>query len=204
MKKAKQFKVKQIFFKMLLLVAIFIAPKMNAQTSYQYASLQLSSDITGSGLGGNVCPSVALTLNKSTFSIGPNFQRKRMNFSGFQTNYRYSVAKNDNGKREIFFYGNITFHNSARMADSYIKIEESCDSENPFDYESMRLKVLESYVGLGIKLNPSKQFSTFFRVGMGVFDTMNKNYNREMYREKSGVVIQLNVSVVYNFNQFGK
>lgn len=204
MKTTNQLKAKHIFLKMLLMSAIFIAPKMNAQSDASYLSFQVSRDVTGSGLGGNVCPELALTYKQSTFSVGPNFQRKRMNLSGIQTNYRYSVVKSYNGKKEIFFCGNVTFQKSARMADSYIAIEKFNNSESTYDYNALRLKVIESYAGLGLKLNPTKQFSTFISVGIGMFDTMSKNYNKEMFREKSAVSMRMNFSLVYNFKTFTK
>lgn len=202
MKKTNQLEATHIFLKMLLLITVLSVSKMNAQTdnSSPFLSVQISSNVTGSGLGGNVCPSLAITKNQSTFSIGPNFQRKRLNFSGVQANYRYSAAVNYTGKRELFFFGNVTFHNSARMSDSYIDIEKSCNSESTYNYDALRLKVIESYVGLGVKVNPTKRFNACLSVGMGVFDTMNKNYNREMYREKTSVALRFNCSLIYNLN----
>ena len=88
-------------------------------------------------------------------------------------------------------------HSSARMSDSYIDIEKSCNSENIYNYDVLRFKVIETYTGVGLKINPTKNFSTSFSVEMGGFNTLDKNYNKEMYREKAAVAMRFNFSLVY-------
>lgn len=180
-------------------ILITLTIKSSAQNAF--LSFQVSRDASGSGLGGNICPALMFTNNQSTFIIGPNFQRKRMNYSGMQSSYRYSVAKNYNNKKELFIVGSLLVHSSARMADSYIEIEKSGNSENTYNYHVLRFKVIESYAGIGFKINPTKNFNTLISVEMGGFNTLDKNYNKEMYREKASVAMRLNFSLVYNFKQ---
>lgn len=182
----------------LVSISLFLF-SMDSFAQAPFVSFQIARDITGSGLGGNVCPSIALTHNKSTLSIGPNFQRKKMNCSGAQVNYRYSIAKSYNEKREIYFSGNFTFHTSARMSSCYVDIEKSSRPEATYNYDELRLKVIEGYAGIGFKINPTERFSTGFSTGMGMFNTLNKNYDREMFREKAALVMQFRVVLIYNF-----
>lgn len=181
-------------------ILITLTIKSSAQNSF--LSFQVSRDVSGSGLGGNVCPSLMFTKNQHTFIVGPNFQRKRMNYSGMQSSYRYTVAKNYNKKKELFIVGSILMHSSARMSDTYIEIEKSCNSESTYNYDVLRFKVVETYAGIGLKINPTKNFSTLFSVGMGGFNTLNKDYNKEMYREKSAVAMRLNFSIIYKLHNF--
>lgn len=162
-------------------------------------SFEIASEKTGNGCGGNIAPSLSFSYHKSTFILGPNFQRKRMNFSGVQLNYRFSVVKSYNEKKEIFLTGNLTYHTSAYMSDSNVEIEKSSHKEEHFKYDELRFKVIEGYAGFGLKLNPTKNFSTAFSSGLGVYNTLDKNYDREMFREKTALVLQVRFTLIYNF-----
>lgn len=202
MKKAKYLQMLRSYTKIVLIGVTLITSCIDSSAQKSYLSFLIARDITGSGLGGNVCPSIALTHNKNTLSIGPNFQRRNFNFSGVQANYRYSVATNYSGKIELYFSGNLTVHTSAQMSHTNIEIEKSSHSEETFNYEDLRFKVIECYGGIGLKVNPTKKLSTGFSAGFGMFDTLNKNYNREMYREKAAVALQLRFILIYNFKKW--
>lgn len=202
MKTKNQLQKLQSLVKIVLISLTLIVSSLNSFAQNPFVSFEIARDVSGSGLGGNVCPSIALTYKNNALSIGPNFQRKKMSFSGLQANYRYSVATSDNGKRELYLSGNLTFHTSAKMSSSNIDIEKSCHPEEETrNYEELRLRVIEGYTGIGFKINPTKNFSTGFSAGMGVFNTLNKNYDRGMYREKSAVVLQVRFVIIYNFKK---
>ncbi|MGZ4033913.1 MAG: hypothetical protein ACXVPU_13730 [Bacteroidia bacterium] len=184
--------------KMILTTILLVAGFMTKAQS-TYMSFQVSGSISGNGLGTNISPGLALTFKRNTINVGPSFQKQGMNFSGMQAGYRFSVAKNANGKLELFFSGNALMHTSAYMSKSYVSIEESSDPEAKEDHcAELKLKVVESYVGIGVKINPTKAFSASFSMGMGMYDTLNKGYDTEMYRPKSAVVMQMKASLIYN------
>jgi hypothetical protein len=187
------------FIKTVVTGLAFLAFSTDASAQKSNFSFRIGRDISGNGLGGNICPSIALTKNKSTYSIGPNFQRRKMNLTGAQANYSYSVATNYNQKLELYFSGSFTFQTSAYMSKENIELEKSCHKEGPTDYDNLRFNVIEGYGGIGLRFNPAKTFSVGFTSGLGVFDTLNKNYDREMYRGKSGFVLRLRVVLIYNF-----
>lgn len=188
------------FFKTIIFAVMCITSSLDSIAQKAIVSFEVANDITGSGLGGNVCPSLAITYKKSTLSVGPNFQRPKMKLSGVQANYRYSAAKSYNGKRELFFAGNVTYHTSAYMSASYIDLEESSRPEVKCNYKEMRLKVLEGYAGIGVKMNPNERFSAGFSAGMGAFNTLNKDYDKEMYRQKTAAVLRLRVFLTYSLS----
>ena len=202
MKTTKHLQMLRSYIKIVLISVTLIASSLDSSAQNPFLSFQIARDASGSGLGGNVCPSIALTYNKNTFSIGPNFQRRKLNFSGAQLNYRYSVATNANGKLEMYFSGNFTVQTSARMSAAYIDIEKSSHPEGKVNYDELRFKVIEGYAGIGLKINPTKNFSTAFSSGLGVFDTLDKNYDREMYRQKSAFVLQVRFVLIYNFKKW--
>lgn len=198
MKTTKLTHTQKSFFKTIVVAVMCMTSSLDSIAQNPKLAFEVASDITGSGLGGNVCPSLAITYKKSTLSVGPNFQRPQMKLSGVQANYRYSAAKSYNGKRELFFAGNVTYHTNACMSASYIDIEESSRPEVNCNYKEMRLKVLEGYAGIGVKMNPTERFSAGFSAGMGAFNTLNKDYDKEMFRQKSSAVLQLRVFLTYS------
>lgn len=181
--------------KILLLNIFLVAPQFVKSQTF-FLSLQVARDVSGSGLGGNVCPNIALTLSKHTVSFGPNFQRKRMNFSGLQFNYRYSAAKNE--KLELFFSVNIIRHENAFLSKVSCEIEENSHLENPTILENKKFKVVECYAGIGLKVNLTKNLNIACSSGIGMYYTCNKDYDNTLYREKSAVVMQLRLILIYN------
>lgn len=200
-KKTTHIQMLSTWIKIIWLGILLVALTKGTSAQNTSISFQIARDITGSGLGGNVCPSFSLNHKKNTFSIGPNFQRKRLNFSGIQANYSFTAASNYNNRFELYFSGNLTIHTSARMSCGNIEIEKSCHREGTIDYEAMRLNVIEGYAGIGLKFNATKKLSTGFNAGLGMFDTLNENYDREMYREKISAALQLGFVVIYNFKR---
>ena len=183
-----------------LLVSILLVSGFTAVAQNNFLSVQIGSDLSGDGLGCNVSPSIAFTRNHQTLSIGPNFQRDRMNFSGTKISYRYSVAKNENEKLELFFTGHLNFLTNAYMSKSLVEIEEYSNPEVKSEVGEMQFKVLEFYTGIGLKINPIKHLNVALNVGIGPYSTLNKDYNKNMYREKNALVMQMGLNLIYNIN----
>ncbi|MFL5764136.1 MAG: hypothetical protein ACJ77K_09355 [Bacteroidia bacterium] len=167
----------------------------------RYMSIAVGRDVSGSGLGGNVCPALSFTFGKNTLEGGMNFQRRKMNLSGYQFTYRYAVATSQNEKFELYTSANITYHFSAYMSEANAEIEHSCHKELPDIYSDMKLRVLECHTAIGLKYDPVKCISLGFSAGIGMFDTLNKNYDREMFRDKSAPSLRLRIMVRYNFGR---
>ena len=202
MKTTTHFQTLKSYTKILIASLTILAASLESIGQNQSLSFEIASEKTGNGCEGNIAPSLALTYKKSTFILGPNFQRKRMHFSGVQLNYRFSVVKSYNEKKEIFLTGNMTYHTSAYMSKSNVEIEESSHKEVDFNYSELRFKVIEGYAGFGVKLNPTKHFSTAFSAGLGAYNTLDKNYDKEMFREKAALVLQVRFTLMYNFKSW--
>jgi len=199
MKHKNQIQKMGSFMKNLFVSILLISSSVDLQAKDPYLSFLVSRDVSGSGLGGNVCPAFSLTNNKCTFSIGPNFQRKHMNLSGMQANFRYAVAANYSGKVELFFSGTLALHAAAHLSPGNIELEKSCHEDEVIDLEQPDFQVIECYGGIGLKINPVKKINVAFNTGFGMYNTLNKDYDREMYREKSTVALQLRFILIYNF-----
>lgn len=195
MKTNPNFKLKGYSF--LLLVGMLING-LSVLGQNPFASFELNSNVSGNGLGGNVCPSVALTYNKTTISVGPNFQTRRMNFSGAHLDYKYAVAASNSGRVELYFLGNCSYNSSAHLSHTNIDVESYNHPEGTVDYSQLKINVIEGYTGFGLRVNTGKNFSTTFGTALGMYHTLDKNYDTELCRQRSGLVLQLQLGLVYN------
>lgn len=197
--KTKNLQMYYLKMKIVLISVTLVTSLVKSYAENPYVSFLIMRDITGSGLGGNICPSISLTHNRSSFSIGPNFQRKNLNSSGIQLNYKYSVAKNYTEMIELYFYGNLMVHTAAYTGTTRIETEKSTYTGGTASYEYIKLKVIEGYGGLGLQINLSNYFSVASSIGLGMYNTLNANCYAEKCREKSATCLQLQFSLIYNF-----
>ncbi len=189
------------FFKIMVVCLLLITSVLNSSAQKTVKAIEVSSGVTGSGLGGNIFAGMSLTQGNSSLSFGANFQRQKFHLSGMQLNYRYTVACSENKKVELFFYGNLLIHSSAYLSQRSIRTEQTCRPEEVNNYSKLSLKVIETYAGFGLKLNHTKRISTISDIGVGGFETLNKNYDIRMYRQKSGLALQFRLTLAVNLNK---
>ncbi len=187
--------------KVLFVFCTLFGSSLDSNADVPVVSFQVFRNLTGSGLGGNVSPSLGLTLNKSTLTIGPSFQRRKMNCSGVEANYMYAITSSYCKKIDLYFLGTFAGHSSAFLSRGNIEIEKRTGSKEQTDvnYEEMKLKVVEGYLGVGLNFKHLKPVNAGASISLGGFDTLNKNYNREMYRDKIAMALQFQFQISYNF-----
>jgi hypothetical protein len=190
---------KKYFYKIMIVSIILVTSSLNSLAQKTIKAIEVSSDVTGSGLGGNIFAGMSLTHGNSSWGFGANFQRQKFNFSGMQLNYRHTAWCNENKNVELFFYGNLLIHTSAFLSQKSVKMEEAYRPEEECNYNKLSFKVIEAYAGFGTKFNHTKRLSTVCNLGFGGFETLNKNYNIKMHREKSGLGLQLRFALLFNF-----
>ncbi len=191
----------RISYLKIMLVSLFFSCALNSTAQKISKAVEIASDVTGSGLGANINIGTTLGMGNSVLNFGANFQRKKFNLSGIQITYRYTVGRSDNEKTELFFLGNMTLHTAATISNNSIKIEEKCRPEVSNDYNALTLKVIESYVGFGLKHNFTRKISTIGSIGVGGYETLNNDYDRKMYRPKSGLSLRFRIGIAYNFTK---
>ncbi len=187
--------------KTVLVSILFTLSFFNSSAQKINKAIELASDVTGSGLGGNIYIGATLSHGNSAYSFGVNLQQKKINLSGIQLNYRYTVAHSENEKTELFFLGNVTCHANANVSDRSVKIEKMCRPEEVENYDALSLKVIESYVGFGLKYNLTQRFSTICSIGVGGYETLNNDYDLKMYRPKSALSLRFKIGLAYNFKK---
>ena len=148
--------------------ALFIC-LFNLNTVYAGVNLtgfRVTSNTTGNGFGGNVFLAADLKLGHGTLSFGPNFQMRKLNLSGLQCNYSYSIGKNNYSNKYIYFFGNVYFNFSSYLSKSVIKRENFvCKEEKSrIDYSGMKFSTVEVHAGFGLKVVHSDKISTFWGI----------------------------------------
>lgn len=102
---------------------------------------------------------------------------------------------------DLYFLGTFAGHSSAYMSRGNIEIEKRAGSkETPSDsYEHMKLQVMEAYAGVGLNFKHFKPIHAGASISIGGFNTLNKDYNKEMYRDKIAMALQFQFQLCYNF-----
>ncbi|MBI3519708.1 MAG: hypothetical protein HY062_10170 [Bacteroidetes bacterium] len=192
---------KAISFSTILLSLLMALSAYRSVAQKNTRSIELNHNITGSGLGENIGLGMGFNNGDNTLFLGVNFQRKNANLSGIQASYRYIIGATENEKLQLYFSCGLIYHNSAFMSQRSIQIEQQCKPEEGHHYESLSFKVIESYSALGLKLNHSKKISTTYSAGFGAYETLNKNYDKRMYRQKCAPALQFQFALVYHLSK---
>jgi len=183
--------------KLILAGSIIILSSLKLFSQETFKTIQLCHDVSGSGLGENISIGFGFSKGNHLLSMNANFQKKKVNLSGVNLNYKYIVYKGEDEKTELFFSGNVTVHAKAYLSENSIRIERLCNPENTENYKSLSLNVFESYIGVGLKFNHTTKISTIYNIGYGGYTTLNKNFNYNMYRRKSGQALQFQFTLMY-------
>ncbi|MES2515776.1 MAG: hypothetical protein V4580_16605 [Bacteroidota bacterium] len=182
----------------LILVSALISAASSTVAQKANGAIELASDVTGSGLGANLYVGATFIKGSSAISVGANLQRQKCNLSGMQMTYRYTVGHSENEKIELFFLGNITAHSAANMSKRCIHTEQICSKERSIDYNTLSLKVIESYIGFGIKYNLTQRLHVICSIGAGGYKTLNDDYDRKFYRPKSALGLRFRAGIAYS------
>jgi len=183
---------------------ILILSTLNLFSQSSYKLLQLSHDVSGSGLGENISIGVGIAKDCQLISINAVFQKKKVNLSGINVNYKYIVCKSENEKTELFFSINTALQARAYLSDKSLRIEQQCNPEQNKNYESLSMSVFESYAGFGLKFIHTEKISTSYSIGYGGYTTLNKTYDYKMYRQKSAQSLQFQFTMNYRIQKSQK
>jgi len=185
----------------IMLVSVFFSSALNSIAQKISKAVEISTDVTGSGLGTNISVGTTLSKGNSAFTLGASFQRKKFNLSGIQVTYRYAVAYTENEKTELFFLANVALHVGANISNKSIRTEQMCRPEASNNYNDLSLNVIESYIGFGLKYNFTQRLSAIGSIGAGGYETLNKDYDLKMYRPKSALSLRFRVGLAYSLNR---
>jgi hypothetical protein len=186
------------FYLKIMLVTTLLYSSFRSPAQKISKAVEFASDVTGSGLGSNIYMGTVLTRGNSAFSLGASVQCQNFNLSGMQLNYRYRVAQDETKKLELFILANITLHGSAKINNRSIKTEQMCRNRESYNYKTLSLKVVEGYVGFGLKYNFSQRLNAICSGGFGAYETLNRDYDCGMYRQKSALSLRLQAGIIYN------
>lgn len=182
---------------LILISGILFLSVLNSFSQKAVKTLQLSHEVSGSGLGQNISIGAGISKANHLLSFNIIIQKKKVNLSGVNVNYKYIVCKSENEKTELFFSINTAMQARAYLSDKSLRIEQLCNPEQNNNYKTMSLNVFESYAGFGVRLNHTSKISTLYNIGYGGYTTLNKNYDYKMYRQKSAQSLQFQFTLLY-------
>lgn len=175
---------------------IFFIAKQSFSQIYTDA-IKTSVSLSNNGLGNYISVGYARLQNKNLYDLEINIQTEKINFSGIQTNYKRIISLENDENLKLFFYGNLTYHHSSYLSNNSIRYERYKENKSS-NYQYQKFRVIESYIGFGLMLQHNDISNSIVSVGMGGFETIDKNYNYKMYRQKQGPSIQFQYSCYFN------
>jgi len=162
----------------------------------------VSSDISSSGLGINRSPKLIVGYKNHSFAFGLNYQKRNMNFSGFQGVYKYVFPTCQTKRSDLFVFGDGFYHQTAYLGKRFVKSENYSDRDNNYDFENINFKVIELYAGFGMNIWMTKHLSNSFGIGMGMHHTLeSSDACKSMIRENSGASLLLKCGLAYTIKK---
>lgn len=192
-----------IVLSFILFVILFFVDVVSAADNNP-VSLRLTNKISGSGRGSSYNPEIVFNRNRVSISLGAHIQKRKTNFSGINSEFQFNTGSIDQ-KASVFFYSDLQYHHAAVLGKSSCRIEERVSGNDIRNHSDIKFKTAEAYAGFGLRFNPTNVISTQFSIGMGGYQTLNKNYeDMNLYRERSALVLQLKWSVSYHLTYSSK
>lgn len=188
-----------IAFTLMTIVFFFISLRSSAIENTQIG-FSLSNSVTGSGTGSLYTTSFTANWERSTVAVGVNLQKRNLNLSGTSVAYIFTPNPfmGDRGRRcEIFFYANMHYSHSAFLGKNKVKQEEFVSPESNVNFQEIKLRLIEEYVGFGINHHVVENLNFSASIGVGAFHTLNKH--AVLYRDDNDACIQLKWGFSYVF-----
>ncbi|HEX7412550.1 MAG TPA: hypothetical protein VF411_00800 [Bacteroidia bacterium] len=165
--------------------------------------LAVSSMVGPDGYGILYLPTVYYKSNRSSYSMGPVIQNQKMNVSGAQFSYDYSVVSEgeaDNKNLELFFFAKGLYQGNALLGNQSLYKESLANSENSANASQAHFKSVEFYGGFGLKIKLFKNVKWINCIGAGGyanFDSPNRFYYSEYSNHHLGVMINTGLSFAF-------
>jgi hypothetical protein len=174
----------------------------NAQVN---AGFNLSRYSTGSGFGATYAPGINISTGKHAFDLALNVQERKMNVSGGQLTYAYTIFNGATDKDicarekwELFLFLNATYNPNSILGNHQIRTENKVATETTVDFTRLRFSSMEGYVGFGANLRITDRFKWTNAIGIGGWNTLKGQ--RDLYREYSSMSLYLKTGFSFSIN----
>ncbi len=180
--------------KMLLLAVSFIF-SLEYGICQQYSLVQkkniglaVSGMVGPDGYGILYLPTVYYKKNRNSYFMGPVIQNQKMNVSGAQLNYDYSIVNEGEGyykRLELFCFVKALYQGNALLGKQTLCVENLANAENAKNASQAHFKSIEFYAGFGFKIKLFDNIKWVSSIGTGGYTSFNSP-SRFYYAEYSG------------------
>lgn len=194
-------------FKGICILALLLCLNNSLLSQGESAKFGISatSSISSDGFGTMYTPGVFYQKNNCKIELGMNVQKRKLNISGMQVNFEYTLFDDSKGcyegslagDMELFAFSTIKYSSRAYLSTSQIKIEKMIGKDSNILYEDLKYTAVEGYVGLGLKVKLSNKLKFNNSIGLGGWKTLEGE--NCLYRNYDGVSISLTTGLSYDF-----
>ena len=160
-----------------------------------------SSMISANGYGGMYSPMLYYKKDRRSYFIGPIIQNQKLNFSGVQLNYDYTIVGEDvpetqpyNKNLELFCFFTAAYHYNAALGKRALWEEHMANSEYEGNVCNLRFKSVEVYGGVGLKIKLFKNFKWVNCLGLGGYTSFNSPDNLYYKANSLGLILKTGIS----------
>jgi hypothetical protein len=144
-------------------------------------------------------------VNDCKIELGLNIQKRKLNVSGMQVNFEYTLLDdskkcyNDGsaGDLELFAFSTVKYSWDAYLSKSQIKIEKMVATDRNIPFDNLKFAAVEAYVGFGLNVRLSKKLKCRNSIGFGGWTSINGE--RHLYRQYDGISIALSTGLTMDF-----
>ena len=189
----------------ILALSLCLNNSLLSQDKHEKFGISATSSISSDGFGTMYTPGVFYQKNNCKIELGMNIQKRKLNISGMQANFEYTLfddskgcyEKNLAGDLELFVFSTIKYSSSAYLSTSQIKIEKMIGKDNNISYENLKYTAVEGSVGVGLKIKLSNKLKFNNSIGLAGWKTLEGENG--LYRDYNGVSISLTTGLSYDF-----
>lgn len=175
---------------------------------------------SSSGFGAMYNPGVFISKGNCTSVLALNIQQRRMNFSGLQYTFEYSIINlmksvggwyenehvnssyyynnqdQSESKFDFFLFANVKYNFNAYLGMERMKIEKYIYPESDINLAKLKFSDVEGCFGFGGKINVTEQLKIKGSIGVGGYNTLSGE--KKLDREYSNAGLFFKIGLIGN------
>jgi hypothetical protein len=190
--------------KKLFLLSIFFTVIVQNAISQKYPlipkshfGISVSGIATADGFGLQFSPSIYYRSNRSSCMLGAIIQKQKMNVSGAQFTFEYTLMKveEDELKRlELFCFLSGMYQANALLGKNALWLENRVNPEHSVNTSHFRFKTLEAYLGFGLRTKVCKHIQWVNCIGFGGYKSFEFPDHLYYAKHNVGLICKTGIS----------
>jgi hypothetical protein len=187
----------------LALIILFISHPLYSQNHSASVGIRGSSSLSANRFGTVYSPSVFYSRGNTTVSLGLTIQKQRLNTSGVQFNYEYTLLDPQRAGNcyiewlELYSFLSVAYHDKALLGRNACEEERYANRELKSDPSLLKFKAMDLYCGFGLRVVLTKNIRWFNGIGIGGYGVFNSP--EELIYNNKGLGILLRTGISYKF-----